>query len=344
MAHPSKLKPVDKLWLDGELIAFDAGRVHVLTHSLHYGLGAFEGIRSYRRPDGRGAVFRLADHIDRLFRSCHIATVDIPYTREELEQACLETLRANNMSEAYLRPLAFIGDGGGFGLGATDNPVRVAIAVFQWGAYLGEEGLKSGIRAKVSSFTRGAVNSAMSKGKITGQYVNSVLAKREAMKAGYAEAILLDAQGHVAEATGENLFMVRRGVLYTPPLSSPILDGITRDTVLTLAREAGIETIERTFARDELYLADEVFLCGTAAEITPVREIDDRTIGPGGRGPITERLQTVYFETVRGKPGETEPTHPDWLTYVDAAPITAAGAHVPFRGGPARPPSASKAG
>jgi branched-chain amino acid aminotransferase len=311
MAHPNKLRPVDKIWMDGRLVPFSAAQVHVLTHTLHYGLGAFEGIRCYRRADGRGAVFRLHDHIERLFESCHICTIDVPYTREQLAQACVETLRANKMNEAYLRPIVFLGDGA-LGLGSLDNPVRTCIAVYEWGAYLGEEGLRQGIRAKISSFTRGGLNATMSKGKICGQYVNSVLAKREAMKAGYAEAILLDDRGLVAEASGENLFLVRRGVLKTPPLSSAILGGITRDTVVTLAREAGLTVEETTFARDELYTADEVFLCGTAAELTPVREVDDRKIGSGEAGPITRRLQETFFETVKGK----VTTHPAWFSYV----------------------------
>ena len=316
MAHGTKMKPVDKLWLDGALIPFGDGQVHVLTHTLHYGLGAFEGIRCYRRADGKSAVFRLEDHIERLFQSCHIATMELPYTRAQVVEACLQTVRANKMTEAYLRPLAFIGSGGGFGLGSLDNPVRLAIAVFEWGAYLGEDGLTKGIRAKVSSYTRGGLNSSMSKGKICGQYVNSVLAKREAVKAGYTEAILLDGHGHVAEATGENLFMVRRGVLRTPPTSSAILEGITRDTVIALARELGLRVDEAPIARDELYLADEVFLCGTAAEITPVREIDDRTVGAGAMGPVTKQLQAAFFAVVKGSPGVEKPSHPQWLSFV----------------------------
>ncbi|MEO6951055.1 MAG: branched-chain amino acid transaminase [Polyangia bacterium] len=312
----SKMKPVDKLWIDGKLVPYAEGQIHVLTHTLHYGLGAFEGVRCYKRADGRGAVFRLVEHIDRLFESCHICTIEIPYTRDQIVQACLETLRGNKMVEAYLRPIAFIGSGGGFGLGSLDNPTRVAVIAYEWGAYLGDEGLKNGIRAKVSSYTRGGLNSTMAKGKICGQYVNSVLAKREAMKAGYEEAILLDHSGHVAEASGENLFMVRRGVLKTPPLASPILDGITRDTVLTLARELGIEVQETNFSRDELYTSDEVFLTGTAAEITPVREIDDRNIGTGKRGPITDKIQTAFFDLVKGKKGQETSSHPSWLSFV----------------------------
>ena len=312
----SKMKPVDKLWLDGKLMAFDEGQVHVLTHTLHYGLGAFEGVRCYRRPDGRGAIFRLREHIERLLESCHIATIDVPYTRDQLMNACVETLRANKMAEAYLRPIAFIGSGGGFGLGSLDNPTRVAIVAYEWGAYLGDEGLKNGIRAKISSFTRGGLNSVMSKGKICGQYVNSVMAKREAMKSGYEEAILLDGHGHIAEASGENLFMVRRGVLKTPPLSSSILEGITRDTVITLAKEHGLTVQETNLGRDELYVSDEVFLTGTAAEITPVREIDDRKIGSGTVGAVTKKIQAAFFETVKGKPGQEASAHADWLTYV----------------------------
>ncbi|MCA1663241.1 MAG: branched-chain amino acid transaminase [Myxococcales bacterium] len=314
-AGSTKLKPVDKIWLDGSLVPFSQAQVHVLTHTLHYGVGAFEGIRAYKRPDGKGAIFRLGDHIDRLFGSCHICSMDVPYTREQLAAACVETMRVNKMAEAYLRPLVFLGDGE-LGLGSLGNPVRVAIAVYEWGAYLGEEGLRRGIRAKVSSFTRGALNSTMSKGKICGQYVNSVLAKREAIKSGYSEAILLDNSGLVAEASGENIFVVRRGKLKTPPLSAAILEGITRDTVITLARELGLVVEETTFSRDEMYLADEVFFTGTAAELTPVREIDDRKIGAGECGPVTRKLQDAFFEAVKGRAGQEKASHPEWLTFV----------------------------
>jgi branched-chain amino acid aminotransferase len=314
-AGGTKLKPVDKIWLDGTLVPFSQAQVHILTHTLHYGVGAFEGIRAYKRPDGKGAIFRLGDHIDRLFGSCHICSMDVPYTREQIAAACVETMRVNKMAEAYLRPLVFLGDGE-LGLGSMGNPVRVAIAVYEWGAYLGEEGLRRGIRAKVSSFTRGALNSNMSKGKICGQYVNSVLAKREAIKSGYSEAILLDNNGLVAEASGENIFIVRRGKLKTPPLSAAILEGITRDTVITVARELGLVVEESTFARDEMYLADEVFFTGTAAELTPVREIDDRQIGAGECGPVTRKLQDAFFEAVKGRAGQEKPSHPEWLTFV----------------------------
>lgn len=315
MSQAAKLKPVDKLWLDGKLVPFADAEVHVLTHTLHYGLGAFEGIRCYRRADGRSTVFRLPEHIDRLFDSCHICSIDIPFSREELVRACVETLRANKMTEAYLRPLVFLGDGE-LGLGSTGNPVRVAIATYEWGAYLGEEGLRKGIRAKVSSFSRGGLNSTMSKGKICGQYVNSVLAKREAVKAGYSEAIMLDSAGLVAEASGENIFMVKKGKLRTPPVSSAILAGITRDSVLQLARELSLTVEESSFSRDELYIADEIFFTGTAAELTPVREVDDRKIGAGECGPITRKLQDAYFEAVKGKAGQEKPLHAEWLTFV----------------------------
>ena len=315
MAHPSKLQPVDKVWMDGQLVPFDSARVHILTHTLHYGLGAFEGIRCYRRADGRSAVFRLAEHIDRLIDSCRICTIEVPFTKDQIIEACLSALRANKMTEAYLRPVVFLGSGA-LGLGSLDNPVHVVVAVYQWGAYLGEEGLRRGIRAKISSFTKGGSNAVMAKGKICGQYVNSVLAKREAMKAGYAEAILLDERGWVAEASGENVFLIKRGRIQTPPRSSPILDGITRDTVIELARAQGIVVEEQPFTRDELYTADEVFFTGTAAELTPVCEVDDRRIGAGQCGPITKQMQDLFFATVKGRPGEERPIRPDWLTFV----------------------------
>jgi branched-chain amino acid aminotransferase len=313
MGHPGVLKPVSRIWLDGSLVEWNAANVHILTHSLHYGVAAFEGIRCYHRADGRSALFRLDDHLQRLLDSCHICAIDCPYSREDLAAAILETIRANKMTEAYVRPLVFLGDGG-LGLGSLDVRVRVAIASYQWGAYLGDEGLRKGIRAKVSSFTRGGLNSSMSKGKITGQYVNSVLAKREVMRAGYDEAILLDAAGQVAEASGENVFIAQHGRLITPPLSSPILNGITRDSVITLARELGIVVEERTFARDEVYIADEVFFTGTAAELTPVREVDDRRIGSGEPGAITRRVQEAFFALVKG--GPASPGHGQWLTYL----------------------------
>ena len=302
---------VDTIWLDGRLVPWDEANVHILTHTLHYGLGAFEGIRCYETEDGRSAVFRLEEHVRRLLESAHIVTIPVPYTKEQLVDACLETVRSNRLKSCYLRPLVFIGDGA-MGLYATSNPTRVAIVAWKWGAYLGEDGLKNGIRAKVSSFTRPGINMVMAKGKVVGHYVNSVLAKREVMAAGYQEAILLDAQGYVTEASGENLFMVRDGAVHTPPHGSAILGGITRDTMIRIMRDMGLTVTERLIARDELYVADEIFLCGTAAEVTPVREIDNRTIGAGTRGEITKRVQDRYFQVVRG----IEPPEPAWLSYV----------------------------
>jgi len=301
---------VSKIWLDGHLVDWEAANVHLLTHTLHYGLGAFEGIRCYDTTDGRSAIFRLREHVRRLFDSAKICTMPMPYSQEQIVDACVETVRASGLSSCYLRPLVFLGDGA-MGLGAV-NPTRVAIAAWKWGAYLGEEGLAKGIRAKISSFTRPGINMQMAKGKVVGHYVNSVLAKREALAGGYQEAILLDAEGHVAEASGENVWVVRDGKVATPAFGGAILGGITRDSVLTLLREMGIEVVERDIARDELYIADEVFMCGTAAEVTPVREVDDRAIGTGTRGPLTKRVQDRYFEVVRG----VRPPNPEWLTYL----------------------------
>ena len=301
---------VSKVWLDGKLIDWDQANVHILTHTLHYGLGVFEGIRCYETHDGKSAVFRLREHVRRLFDSAKICTMPMPYTQDEIVQACLDTVKANGLKACYLRPLAFLGDGA-MGLGAV-NPTRVAVVVWHWGAYLGDEALKKGIRAKVSSYARGHINATMAKGKISGHYVNSILAKREAKSAGYDEAIMLDTQGYVAEASGENLFMVKNGEIRTPDLGSAILAGITRDAMITLAREMGIKVTEGRIARDELWTADEVFLTGTAAELTPVREIDDRTVGEGAMGPITAKLQARFFDVVKG----TTPDHAAWRAVV----------------------------
>ncbi len=288
-----------KIWMDGKLVDWDDARVHVLAHTLHYGVGVFEGIRCYKTDDGGPAVFRLKEHVDRLFASAHIVTLEIPFTQEEVCQAIRKTLIANALSEGYIRPVVYIAEGE-LGLYARSNPVRLAIAVWSWGAYLGEDGLKKGIRAKVSSFNRHHVNAAMTKGKVNGQYVNSVLAKWEVVKAGYDEAVLLDTEGYVAEASGENIFVVRNGILQTPPLTS-VLPGITRDSVLTIARKLDIPLKETRFTRDELYIADEMFFTGTAAEITPVREVDDRRVGPGKPGPVTRQIQEKFFDIVHGR-------------------------------------------
>lgn len=297
----------EKIWIDGMLVPFDDAKVHVLTHALHYGIGVFEGIRAYRTADGRSAVFRLREHVQRLYDSAHVVLMEIPIPRERLEQACVEVLKANHLAEGYVRPLAFFG-AGAMGVGAT-NPVQTLVAAWPWGAYLSEEGLKRGIRAKVSSFTRMHVNVQMVRAKISGQYVNSFLATREAAMAGYEEAILLDTEGYVAEGAGENIFIVKNGVLQTPPLSSAVLAGITRDSVLTIARDLGIPVREEKFTRDTMYLADELFMTGTAAEVTPVREVDNRRVGRGEPGPVTKRIQETYFRAVHGE----EARYREWL-------------------------------
>jgi branched-chain amino acid aminotransferase len=301
---------VDKIWLDGEFVPWDEARVHILTHTLHYGLGVFEGIRCYRCEDGRSAIFRLPEHMERLYGSARIVEMEIPFPVDALERAVLETLRVNRLAEGYIRPIVFLGDGA-MGLLPADNPVRVALVVWPWGAYLGEEGLERGIRAKVSSYTRHHPNVSMTKSKTCGDYVNSILAKREVTRLGYDEAIMLDTGGMVAEASGENLFIVRRGSLKTPPLGS-VLEGITRDAVIRIAIDKGIDVSEQPFTRDELYRADEAFLTGTAAEVTPIREVDDRMIGAGERGPVTRTIQSTFFDAVRGRNRKYE----TWLTYV----------------------------
>lgn len=288
-----------KIWFDGKLVNWEEAQVHVLAHSLHYGVGVFEGIRCYKTDDGKSAVFRLKEHIDRLFDSAHIVMLDIPYTREEICSAVHKTLQANDLEEGYIRPIVFLGEGE-MGLFVRTNPVHVAIAVWSWGAYLGEDGMKKGIRAKVSSFNRHHVNAAMTKGKVTGYYVNSVLAKWEVVKSGYDEAVLLDTEGYVAEGSGENIFIVRNGILQTTPLTS-VLPGITRDAVITIAQRLDIPVKETRFTRDEMYIADEMFFTGTAAEITPVREVDDRKVGSGKPGPLTRQIQAFFFDILRGK-------------------------------------------
>ncbi len=293
--------------MDGELVEAAEAKVHILTHSLHYGLAVFEGIRAYKTGEG-GAVFRLEDHTDRLFDSARITLMNMPFSRDDINAAIIETLRANDLKEGYIRPIAYIG-AGAMGLFPGDNPVRVAIAAWDWGTYLGEEGLKKGIRIKVSSFIRHHVNSSMSKAKVTGNYVNSILSKREAVSAGYDEALMLDTEGYVSEGSGENVFMVTGGVLKTTPLTS-ILKGITRDSVMRIASDLGITVREERFTRDELYTADEAFFTGTAAEVTPIREVDDRTIGTGHPGPVTKQIQDVFFRAVKGEARE----YKDWLT------------------------------
>ena len=305
------VEKLEQIWVDGELVPWDDAQVHLLTHSLHYGLGAFEGIRCYKRADGKSYIFRLREHIDRLFDTCKMVLLQPKFTREQIMRACADTLKANGLEEGYLRPVVFLGEGA-MGIYAPNNPVRASVIAWKWGAYLGEEALKSGIRTKISSFARHHVNVSLAKAKMMGQYTNSVLAKREAKLGGYDEAILLDASGYVSEGSGENIFLVKKGKLYTPDLSSSILEGITRDTIITLAREQGLTVQECRITRDQLWLADEVFFTGTAAEITPVREVDNRPIGEGVVGPITKKLQAKFFDVVRG----SDNSHPEWLSAI----------------------------
>jgi len=309
---------LEKIWVEGEMVAWDDATVHILTHSMHYGLGAFEGIRAYKRANGQTTVFRLRDHVDRLFDTCKLALISPKFTREQVAATCLEILRVNKLDDGYIRPMVYVGEGA-MGVYAPNNPIRTSVMAWRWGAYLGDEAIKNGIRAKISSFARHHVNISLAKAKMMGQYTNSVLAKREAKLGGYDEAIMLDANGYVSEASGENIFLVKHGVLHTPDLSSSILEGITRDTILQIAREEKIEIREGRVTREQLWLADEVFLTGTAAEVTPVREIDNRLIGPangpngsmeGLVGPVTKKLQARYFDIVRG----SDNSHPEWLT------------------------------
>lgn len=305
------MKKAKYIWMDDRLVKWEDAQVHVLTHTLHYGFGVFEGIRFYKQETGGSAIFRLKEHIERLLNSAKIIGLPTDLTEEHIIHAIIETIKANGLEEGYIRPIIFLGDGA-MGLNFTDNPVRFSVAVWEWGAYLGEEGLKNGIRAKISSFVRHHVNASMTKAKVCGNYVNSILAKKEAVKNGYDEAIILDTDGYVSEASGENIFIVKNGVLKTPPLTS-ILPGITRDSVLEISKDCGIPVIEQRFTRDELYIADEVFLTGTAAEITPVRSVDDRLIGKGKPGEITRKLQEIFFNVVRGK----EERYKKWLWIIE---------------------------
>jgi branched-chain amino acid aminotransferase len=302
---------VKSIWLEGELVPWDEAKLHVLTHTLHYGLGAFEGIRAYKRADGATYVFRLNEHIQRLFDTCKLVMIEPRFDAEQVTAACTALLRDNRMEEAYIRPVVFVGDGA-MGVYAPDNPIRTMIVAWKWGAYLGQGAVEHGIRAKVASWARHHIHVSMPRGKIMGQYTNSTLAKREAKMGGYDEAILMDVNGYVSEGSGENLFMVKRGKLITPPLSASILEGVTRDTILTLAREDGIPVSEEMVTRDQLYLADEAFFTGTAAEITPIREIDDRKIGAGTVGAVTKQMQQRFFDVVKG----SDASHPEWLTRV----------------------------
>lgn len=295
------------IWFNGEMVDWREAKVHVLTHTLHYGMGVFEGVRAYETDKGPG-IFRLQEHTDRLFRSAHIMNMEIPYTKEEINAAQLAVVKANNLPHAYLRPMVFYGSEA-MGLRAEGLSVNVIVAAWEWGAYMSKEALQTGIKVRTSSYTRHHVNISMCKAKANGHYINSMLALQEALSAGADEALLLDPEGYVAEGSGENIFLVRDGIVYTPELTS-CLDGITRATIIQLAEELGYTVKEKRITRDEVYIADEAFFTGTAAEVTPIRELDGRLIGKGGRGPITGAIQTLYFDVVNGKSAK----HIDWVT------------------------------
>jgi branched-chain amino acid aminotransferase len=305
------MQTTEQIWFDGRFVRWAEAQVHVLTHTLHYGLGVFEGIRCYEGHDGRPGIFRLTEHIERLAASAHIVGMPLPHDVPALVQACIDTVRVNRLTSCYIRPIAFLG-AGEMGL-AAENPVRVAVAAWPWGAYLGEEGLARGIRVKTSSFQRFHPNTFMTKAKVVGHYVNSILASREVRRSGYEEALLLDTDGYVAEGSGENLFIVRKGVVSTPPLTSA-LPGITRDTVMTLLGEIGVPVHEAPLTRDAVYVADEVFMTGTAAEVTPIREVDDRRIGAGQPGPVTQKLQALYRDATARRWGAER----GWVAVVEA--------------------------
>jgi len=297
------------IWMDGEMVPWRDAKIHVLTHTLHYGMGVFEGLRAYRGDKGT-AIFRLTDHTDRLFRSAHILGIPMPFDHDTINTACLAAVRDNQLDSGYIRPMCYYG-AEGMGLRADNLKAHMMIAAWPWGTYLGEEGMEKGIRVRTSSFTRHHVNVTMCKAKANGNYMNSMLALHEALECGCDEALLLDPEGYVAEGSGENIFLLSDGVLYTPDLTSA-LDGITRKTIFTLAAEEGIEIREKRITRDEVYIADEVFFTGTAAEVTPVRELDGRRIGNGSRGEVTGMLQQKYFDLVHGRAGD----HRDWLSYI----------------------------
>lgn len=297
------------IWFDGELVPWREAKVHVLTHTLHYGMGVFEGVRAYKAEQGT-AIFRLQAHTDRLFDSAHIMRMDMPYSKDEINAAQRMVVRENNLESAYLRPMAFYGSEG-MGLRADNLKTHIIVAAWEWGAYLGEDNMKNGLRICTSSYTRHHVNISMTKAKANGHYINSMLALQEAVSDGYDEAMLLDNEGYVAEGSGENIFIVKNGVIYTPDLTSA-LNGITRNTIFRLCKELGIDIVEKRITRDEVYIADEAFFTGTAAEVTPIREVDNRKVGAGTRGPVTEKLQTLYFDLVHGR----KIIEADWLTPV----------------------------
>jgi branched-chain amino acid aminotransferase len=297
------------IWLDGALVPWREAKIHVLTHTLHYGMGVFEGVRAYETSQGP-AIFRLQEHTDRLFRSAHILNMKIPYTKDQINAATCEAVKSNSLKSAYIRPMCFYGSEG-MGLRADNLKVHVMIAAWSWGSYLGAEGMERGIRIKTSSYNRHHPNIHMCRAKANGAYINSMLALQEALSHGYDEALLLDTEGFVSEGSGENIFIVRNGVLYTPDLTSA-LEGITRATIIQLAQDLGYKVVEKRITRDEVYISDEAFFTGTAAEVTPIRELDGRAIGEGKRGPITEKIQKTYFDQVQGRRKE----YPEWLAWV----------------------------
>ncbi|HYT30776.1 MAG TPA: branched-chain amino acid transaminase [Actinomycetota bacterium] len=305
------IEPVDKVWVDGELVDWADAQVHLLTHALHYGTGVFEGIRAYATERGP-AVFRLADHVRRLFRSAHLYQMQIPYSQDEMAEACKTIARANGLDACYLRPLVFRGYGE-MGLNPLHAPIQVAVVSWVWGAFLGDEGLENGVRVKISSWKRNDQNTLPPGAKATGQYINSGLAKTEALQGGYDEAIMLNMAGFVTDGSGENVFLIKDQVLFTPPLSAGCLDGITRRSVIQIAQDLGYQVVERNLSRFDLYTADEAFFTGTAAEVTPIREVDDRPIAAHGRGPITKELQQMFFDAAHGRLEQ----YRGWLTYLD---------------------------
>ena len=308
---PSMSDRDGKIWMDGQMVEWRDAKIHVLSHTLHYGCGAFEGVRAYKGDDGSTAIFRLEDHTTRLFNSAKILRMTIPFTKEEVNQAQSEVVRANKLESGYLRPLTWVGDKK-LGVSTKGNDIHLMVAAWPWGAYLGEEGMQRGIRVKISSYTRHHVNITMTQAKAVSNYTNSILANREATDDGYDEAVLLDASGFVAEGAGENIFVVKDGVVYTPDLSAGALNGITRNTVLHICKDLGLELVQKRITRDEVYISDEVFFSGTAAEVTPIREIDRIEIGSGSRGPITEKIQSAFFDIVHGR----NPKYAHWLSKV----------------------------
>jgi branched-chain amino acid aminotransferase len=308
---PSMSDRDGKIWMDGRLVDWRDAKIHVLSHTLHYGCGAFEGVRAYKGDDGSTAIFRLEEHTTRLFNSAKILRMVIPFSKDEVNEAQKAVIRENKLESGYLRPLTWVGDKK-LGVSTKGNDIHLMVAAWPWGAYLGEEGMRRGIRVKISSYTRHHVNITMTQAKAVSNYTNSILANREATDDGYDEAVLLDASGFVAEGAGENIFVVKDGVVYTPDLSAGALNGITRNTVLHICKDLGLELVQKRITRDELYISDEIFFTGTAAEVTPIREVDRVEIGHGARGPLTEKIQSAFFDIVNGR----NPKYAHWLSRV----------------------------